>query len=88
MTPTLTGVIIPVLAPTHPLWEFSSKKPSPFKDPMAEGTAPTGCLCTLLPSGGAVGVPLHKAHTDVTVTEEVTHPLAAHTQPSKQLRLG
>lgn len=55
---------------------------------MAEGTAPTGCLCTFLPSGGAVGVPLHKAHTDVTVTEEVTHPLAVHTQPSKQLRLG
>lgn len=56
---------------------------------MAEGTAPTGCLCMFLLSGGLAGVLLHhKAHTDVAVTEEVTHPLAAHAQPSKQLRFS
>lgn len=58
--------------------ELSSKVPSPFQDPVAEGTACAEGPYAVLPSRGAVEVLLqHKAHTHMNVTEEVTHPLAA-----------
>lgn len=77
---------------SHPPWQLSSQKPSPFEDPVAEGTAPAGCLCTLLPSGGGgvAGVLHHKAHRCSCDPGSDSPPGCSHSctaLPSKQPRL-